>query len=834
MDSSACEIVPIVQRRRPAIPVALCFAAGIVIDRWLGFAWIGWLGTGLFLAVCWLWGSSRGADGRAAACLLVGCVCLGGARHHQFWSVRRANDVSMFAAEEARPVRLVGRLTTQPVIRTRNKDELLSAWPPYDRSYCLVECEWLETNRKWIPVSGLARLSVTGHLLHVDAGDEIDVRGSLYRPRPPGNPGELDFRETLRRFGTGCVLFVDYPDAVRRLNSGAQWWFRRWATRLRSTGEFLLVKHLSQQTVPTASALLLGNRTGMNDEIRRTFAESGMMHLLAISGLHVGILAGFVWICCRILNLSVPTTSVVVLTCVVGYAFVTGGRPATVRAMVFLLIAFCGRPWYRQSALENTLAIAALVILMWNPTDLFDIGAQLSFLAVTGIIWSQSLQSDESPDQSSLDAIALTQEMGWLRRRVRDLAAFLKQGSLLMFAIWLFTVPLVAARFNLVSPVGFVINVFLIPWVVLVLWMGYGLLFCGFLLPGAAPLFGFAFDGGLRLLLGVVEAASRWRLGHLYVPAPPEWWLVGYYVLLAAVVGFRRQKRIQTRSWVGLCAWTVLGLSIGLMPANRNGLRCTFLSVGHGCAVLVELPNGKTLLYDAGSLSNGCRARRAVEGTLWERGLSRLNAVVVSHADIDHFNAVPGLFRTVPVGALLVAPSCLDFQQESVVELCRSAAVYGIPIQLVRRGDRLKLDESVTLRVLHPPGAGSSSEDNVNSVEDNVNSVALLIEYAGRRLLLTGDLVGDGVDQLLAEPTQTIDVLLAPHHGSLRSNSSRLADWAQPSWVVVSGGRRAKLSPLREVYGSRARVLSTNTSGAITFEIDPAGVIRVSSCRQPG
>ena len=826
LDSTTGQIVPVVRHRGPAIPVALCFAAGIVTDRWLGVPWIGWLAASLFLAVCWLVSISRGAGGRAAVALLAACVCLGGARHHQFWSVRRSDDVSAFATIKPRPVRLVGRLATQPEIRDRKVDRLRSAWPQYDRSNCLVECEWLETNRKRIPVSGLTRLSVTGHLLHVDVGDEIDVRGSLYRPRPPDNPGEHDFVQYLRRLGTDCALYADYPDAVHRLECGGPWELRRWAARFRNAGEFVLVKHLSQQTVPTASALLLGNRTGMNDEMRRTFAESGMIHLLAISGLHVGILALFVWICCRVLNLSVPATSVVVLTCVVSYAFVTGGRPSTVRATVFLLVVFCGRPWYRQPAFANTLAIAALAILMWNPADLFDVGAQLSFLAVTAIIWPQSRQPDELPEKSPLEAIAATQETGWLRRGLRDMAAFLKQTYAITLAIWLFTTPLVAARFNLISPVGFVVNVVLIPLVIPVLWMGYGLLFCGFLIPLAAPVFGFAFDGGLRLLLGIVEAASRLRAGHLYVPSPPDWWLVGYYVLLVGIACFRGRKRIRYWSWVGLCAWTIFGLSIGLMPVKRTGLRCTFLSVGHGCSVLVELPGGRNMLYDAGSLSDGHRARRTVEGALWERGLSRLDVVVVSHADIDHFNAVPGLLRTVPVGSLLVARPFLDFEQESVAELCRSASAAGVPIQIIRRGDRLRLDEAVTLQVLHPAGNGSTSDDNANSV-------VLLIEYAGRRVLLTGDLVGAGLEQVLAEPPQAIDVLLAPHHGSARANSPWFAEWAQPRWVVVSGSRDGRLSLLREVYGDRTRLLSTNSDGAITFEIDPAGVIRGSTFRQP-
>ncbi len=241
---------------------------------------------------------------------------------------------------------------------------------------------------------------------------------------------------------------------------------------------------------------------------------------------------------------------------------------------------------------------------------------------------------------------------------------------------------------------------------------------------------------------------------------------------------------------------------------------------------LVELPNGNTPLYDAGSISDGVRAQQTIQATFWERKLSHIDALVVSHADIDHFNAVPGLMHTIPVGRLFIARPFLDFKQRGVVKLCQAARDTKVPIRIVQSGDRLKIDESVTVEVLYPDVEDWSSHDNANSI-------VLLIEYAGRRILLTGDLEGVGLRRLLQQSPCDVEILLSPHHGSPKSNSPPLAQWAQPEWVVVSGGSRRRAADLQPIYGEGTCIRSTSDRGAVTFEISPNGTIRESCyCHQ--
>ena len=189
------------------------------------------------------------------------------------------------------------------------------------------------------------------------------------------------------------------------------------------------------------------------------------------------------------------------------------------------------------------------------------------------------------------------------------------------------------------------------PLIVVLMWAGYSFLIIGIVAPVAATPFAAVFDFCLLSLIRSVTWASSVRFGHLDVASPPAWWMVGYYLgigglLLWGHVAITRKLAIR-----GLLIWSVLGLGIGLFPAKSPGLSCRFLAVGHGLSTLLELPDGKMLLYDAGSMGDPRRTARTIAAELRRRGHRRIDAVVLSHADADHCNAMPHLIGEIPSAA---------------------------------------------------------------------------------------------------------------------------------------------------------------------------------------
>ncbi|MCA9080580.1 MAG: DNA internalization-related competence protein ComEC/Rec2 [Planctomycetaceae bacterium] len=801
-----------------------------MIDRSLTIDLSLWLiSLGVLLLLGWCFRRIASASRGVVPVVLLMLIALGGARHHLTWSTRPPDNVTLRFAMAPQLVQIRGQVLDTPTIDEAEHSALVPAWMQLDRTLAELRCMEVCDHGHWTPVSGVVRLEVAGHLLGVRAGDYVELMGEFERPRPPRNPGGFQYAEYLKSQGLGGTVRCNHPLSVqvRSSSSGLFWQIVQRRSALRALSVSLIQQQLPGEVQPLAASLLLGDRGLMTDELRTQFAESGTMHLLAISGLHVGILIGLTFLCCRLLNLGPLATTTVLLAVALGYAAFTISRPPVLRA-VLLTVMLLGAALRQQRAHGlNLLGAAAAILLLWHPSDLFDIGAQLSFLAVWAIIVSASWWDRLRMTMFS-EELFTPQRSGW-RRVVEAGFARLGQAYLMTAAIWLSTLPLTMSQFHLVSPIGFVINVLLIPLTALILASGFLFLLIGLLTPSLAAWFAWPFGWLLQLLLGSVAWASSVGWGHWSVPGIPWWWLVSFYILLAGwwrLVGTARTARWSARL---LLMWVILGLGYGLLPIQRTGLRCTFIAVGHGNAVLLELPDGRNLLYDAGSFGHGHVATRIVESALWERGIARLDAIVLSHPDVDHFNAVHGLVQRFPVGSVVCGRSFLDFRQEAVVDMCESVTQAHVPIRLIQAGDLLVprgVDTSETeLRILHPA-------DEWRSDEDNANSVVLLVEYANRRLLLTGDLDGDGLMELLTREAGPFDLMLAPHHGSRKSNPVELYDWARPETVIASTANPPATDLLRAMLASHESPVpalwNTATSGAVTVTILPEGAIEVS------
>jgi competence protein ComEC len=616
------------------------------------------------------------------------------------------------------------------------------------------------------------------------------------------------------------ILRIQEPDAVSVLPQEPGFDWDRSVDAVRRRAHHVLDHYLGAQKARIAAALLLGSRTELPEETRIAFAETGMMHVLALSGINVGILAALVWFFCRLMLLSPRTATILALAAVFGLAVISGGRPPIVRATVFLSIATLGRLFSRQTDAINILGLSAMVILAWNPSDLFDVGAQLSFLAVMGILiaasWS-GLWNDGTP---------LAPDESQLENRFGRMAPILKtmlwRYLSLMIAIWLLTAPLIAAEFNLISPIGILLNAFLVPLVTGILWSGYVLLAVGAWMPLIAWAFAFPMEAALSVLLETVDWGAGVWLGHFDVAGPPLWWLCGYYLLLAGLyVSWPKIERPIFTGLVSVLCWTALGLALPAWPHAPKGLRCTFLSVGHGSAILVEFPSGKTLLFDAGALDDGERAFEVIRTALWERGITRLDAVALSHSDLDHVNAIFKLSEEVPIGTVLVARSFFQSPQEVVPYLVMKLKAHDIPIRAVGADDRLVFDPLVTVEVEHPDPRKSYRHNNANSL-------VIRFTLAGRTLLLMGDVEREGLVDLMAREAGKIDVLQSPHHGSRTANTPEFVRWADPTVVVACTGLvPGRTEELESLYGESVRLLTTEDNGAVTVEMTREGQLLV-------
>ncbi|NOY30245.1 MAG: ComEC/Rec2 family competence protein [Planctomycetes bacterium] len=816
---------------RPLLLVAMAVGLGIVADRY-GMSAIGggvflWWAVGVLSVVGCVVLRSYGKTQFLSWTLLLAALCVGGAWHHLRWNYFAADDLARFAREAAGPVCVEAVVTSRTKQSPAPAPNPLRAMPVGPRSDTFVRVLRIRDGTRWQRASGNCRLRVASELVKVQAGDRLRVYARFRRPRPALNPGQYDWAEAERRAGRHCELFCTEPECVAILESATSSKRNRWLGAAASRCEEQLARYVGAEESGLALAVLLGVREQLDDEVTEAFFKTGTIHLLVVSGLHVGMLALIVWLILQ--TAGMPRRGVVVFTAllVIAYAMIAGGRPPVVRATILVLMGLGALVAGRLPSMKVVLAAAALAILAYNPSELFRGGTQLSFLCVAALSTFGYYTGKRQP----IDPLRrLIQEVApWYRKILRWLGNWIGELAFASFVIWVVVAPLVAYHFHVVSPAGFVITPIIWPLIAGALIAGLGICTIGWVLPPVASMLGGVCAWCLGTTEAIVSFAEQMSFGHSYVPGPATWWLLVFYgvMTLVAIV-----PRLQI-GWKPLASLATLWVAIGFTAAatrnTEDQLRCTFLAMGHGTCVVLELPGGQTLLYDAGSLGSPEGASQTIAGYLWSRGITRIDAVVLSHADVDHYNAMPGLLERFEVGTVYVSPLMFDpwatDGQLDAPEFLRTTLQEAkIPLRQIWMNDRLQVARSkgkskVEIEVLHPPRSGVAGRDNANSL-------LLHVTYRGHSILLPGDLESPGLEAVLAEQPLNCDILLAPHHGSRRSDPAGFAAWCTPEWVVVSGPRASSEQQFTAASYRKvgAQVLHTANVGAVQFTLDSQGL----------
>lgn len=797
--------------RAPAAALAGAAVIGIALDRSLDVPLLWWL-VMVVSAVAAMWGAS---SRHVAISLFVAWTAVFGSWHHVRWFTRPADNVAHLVEEDSRPIALEGRIIepSWSVIRG-DKTETMT----------LLECQSLpQPGGAAQPLSGYVRVTIDGPITTLLAGTQVVINGRLIPPRTASNPGDFEYQDWLRSQGIDAVLRVGTAEGIQTVAFHPRWRDRMRNLRheLRQNTRNALARSTFSTTPAVAEALLLGTRTQLPGDLRLAFMESGTLHILAISGVNVGVIwIGLVRVA-RGLGFSYRWTALVVFAGLGGYVWLTDANPPIVRAATFAaLVQFAELIGRRISPLQG-LALTVTILLAANPADLFNPGAQLSFLSVAALahvvphLLDVPLRRIVTPDMTTGER--------WRQRVWGPLGSWIWQANLTTAAVWFVTLPLVLWRFHLCSPMGFVLNVLMGPYVWLMLWTGYLWLTVLAIAPGLSPAFLFLFE---LLLQGMVQA-TRWTAafdsGHGYVAGPAGWWVFGFYACL--LWGMCRGRQSMRTVVLAVLVWINAGLFFGLTSARPSGLTCDILGVGHGLAVIVETPSGKLLGYDAGSLGNPEQAANAVCQAVWQRKRRRLDALVISHADSDHCNAVSMLTDRLSCGTLLLHETFLRSQTPTAKAVVTEWGEHAGDGRLIASGDRIVVDPAVEIEVLHP-AVGFHGE------RDNANSLVLLISYGGRRILLTGDLERDGLAALLASSRRPVDLLLSPHHGSRTANPPELGAWTNPTWLIASASDRDILDKVQANFPPETQRHSTARSGRVRCRISPDGQINVETYRQ--
>ncbi len=766
----------------------------------------------------------------AGSFALLAAVFLG-AYHASSTRPPNHDSLSPIAERKAEPIALRGLITSAAVWKPnphhRPSDPTSSAW----RTQWDIDVESLRDGRQWKPVVASSTLTVDARLDDLFPGDQVEVMGSFRRIAPPSNPGGFDFAKHFQQDAQFVSLTAKSRGQIKLLQSTWRLPLQRVRAKLVFQVDRGLVRWVGTTYSPLAAALVFGQREQVDWEDQQELMATGTLHMLAISGMHVEIVAA------TILLLSTPfawrnSTLLIVIISVCGaYAILAGGKPPVLRAVIVVASFALARTLGRPPRLTNILGLAALILVLIRAANIDSVGVQLSFLAV-GTIGIFVLDARrESERRSALQGVIEESLNRWNRWALLCFRS-LKQTWRLSLWVWLITMPLVWTNFHIIAPIAIPLNVLIAFPLTVSLVSG---LICG-LLGWLAPvgwLAGAICGWSLALISWLVEVSSQLPLGHLWLPAPHAWWLVSFYgmvVLWLIAFGQTRNRSLLLvlglwlvigiaphthgpRGWWGeIFAWRAPNLHLQTSSAE---LRCTFLDVGHGTSVIIEFPTGEVWLYDAGHLGAADRSHQDIATALWQIPTARVAKLLISHADADHYNATRGLIERFRIDSLASPTQFWNSSDRDVQTLLRDLGS-SIDREVFNAGQSGQVGLT-SYQVLHPRG-------DIAIESDNAASMCLLLEYAGKRILLPGDLEGSGLLSLTELPPRPCHVLMAPHHGSLTLDPSELLAWCRPQWTVISGNHRAtREEVLRKYTTFDSQVAITFRDGAVQIRIDPNG-----------
>ncbi|MCH5252547.1 MAG: DNA internalization-related competence protein ComEC/Rec2 [Lachnospiraceae bacterium] len=637
--------------------------------------------------------------------------------------------------------------------------------------------------------SGIKLYSSKGQNLfsEIKVGNIISFQGKIYSFSKPGNPGQFNEYQYYKEQGIQYRAFLQSLTITNRQYNKRKQWLYQWKSRFLSN----LDKCLPEEEAGIVSAMVLGEKSGLTEEIKELYQKNGIAHILAISGLHITMIGAGIFFLLRKFLLPMKGAAAVSGILLILYGELTGFPIATKRAVFMMLCLFIGKLLGRRYDRMNALALSGLLQLILQPGALFQSGFLLSYGTVLGILLL-----------------------------VEPLTTFFKEknrwwgiiaGAL---GIQLVTLPILLYFYYEISLYSVFINLIVLPFVSILITLS---------VAGIAGSF-FSFYAG-RFFFGVVhvilnyyqmicQKAGGLPLSRIIVGAPFLWQIALYYILLLIWCRLTDDEKKKRHIWILLTAIVLL-----FLPLQKNReMSITNLDVGQGDCTCIQFRE-KVILVDGGSSDVNETAKYRISKFLKYKGIKTIDMVFVTHSDSDHTSGILEILEDKEKMGFeiksIVLPD-IKKQDENYQLLERRCRQYGVAVKKMKRGDAISIGDFL-IRCMHP-------DYSYEWENENDYSLVLSVEYGRFHGLLTGDLEEAG-EKVIQGRVGKIDYLKVGHHGSKSSSSEAFLQELQPEISVISAGKNNRYGhPAREVIKrlkeSGSQIYSTIEDGAVTVHSD--------------
>jgi ComEC/Rec2-related protein len=786
---------------RPLVSVVIAYAAGLLLAQ--------------------LFHPPPGVLLASAFIVLVLVVVLKNLRHWLIWpllallgwanfSVRMMalspDDLRNIIGEKPSLVSVRGHLTETPSLRIYVRDDEV-----VERMVAPVRVTEIKTTNQWQPAQGDIVVTTPGVLGETFFnGQLVEIYGVLARPDRPVAEGIFDYRAYLEKLGVFYALKAESTndwrlDAAPLATPPFSVRFIVWAKHTLTRG-----LDPADESTQLLLAMTLGEKTALNDEVSEPFMRSGTMHIFAISGLHIALIAGILLAVLRVVQLPRTACGLVVLPLIWFYTAATGWQSSAIRSTIMMSVIIVGWMLKRPSNLLNSLACAGLIILVWQPEQLFQASFQLSFFVVLSIaLFSPPLEKIRD-HLLQHDPLVPDELRPYWQRWGSSVLRVIASSLTTSLAAWLGSLPLTAFYFHLFSPVTLLANLIIVPLSSFALMANLGGILCGDWLPWFTEIFNNAAWFFMWLMVWLSKFSTKFPGTWMNVPAPSVLMVAIYFALLVAISsGWLFAEARRKISIVGLVLVAVIG--VGCWQMSREQINLTVLPLNGSHAIYVDADGRRDdWLINCG---NQNAAEFILKDFLRAKGVNGIPRLVLMEGSVHVSGGAQLLDETFGLGELWTSP--VKFRSTAYQEI----------LSKFEKNSRHKIFNCGEIN-----GVWTVLFPITNSLA-NLNDSPLVLRgtFHNTKVLLLADLSRRSQSALLNRVEDLhADIVIAglPDEGEPLCDA--LIEAIQPRVIVIADSekpatRRARPALKRRLDEMKMPVIYTRESDAVTIEIISTG-----------
>lgn len=624
-------------------------------------------------------------------------------------------------------------------------------------------------------------------------GNRIFVSGKLRSFDVPRNFGNYNSKFYYQKQGISTSMF----STKIKIESKNVWWIRNQLEILKEKGQQVICETLGEEKGGIISAILLGEKSGISSKWKELYQVNGIGHILAISGLHLSFIGNFFYRSFRKIGWSCKSAGGVVIVLMTLYVLMTGAAVSTLRALFMFAIKIGADMVGRVYDMATSLSLSAAIIICWRPQYFFDAGFLFSFGAVLGVLLLKPTLELLFPCKKK-----------WMQMIYASLA------------IQLFLIPITLYFFFEIPTYSLFLNMVVIPLMSFVL----GMVVIGMVLICFWKSFGALILKGSGIFVAVYNYLCEWTLelpNPRIVLGKPKWWqlVLFYCILILFILHIQKKEKKEGKRYIKTMIFLSIFTIISPHHFSKGKLEIAMLDVGQGDGIFLCGPQKTTYFIDGGSSDVKQVGKYRIEPFLKSKGVKTLNYVFISHGDLDHLSGIDEMLERQTIGVTienLVLP-VKEVWDEKLRNLANKALSYGTKVFVLGKGERLKEGE-MQLECIFP-------DHTYNGDVGNQSSMVLSLQYREFDALFTGDIEGEGEEELQNEIKKTYDVLKVAHHGSKHSTKKAVLDKIQAKIGIISSGRKNSYGHphkelLERLEEKKVKVYATKENGCVTIKTD--------------